>query len=327
MNRLMAFTRSALALGSVFMLMAAGSVHAQGWPAKPVTLIVPFPPGGFADNISRVVGLELGKVLGQSVIVENKAGAGGRIGTDAMLNAPKDGYTISLGVPATLSLLPIIDPKYANLSSRYVPLTIAVRGYLGLAINPEKLPVRTFRDFVAYAKANPGKVAYGTPGVGTSYNLWAEVIAEAAGFDLLHVPYKGEGPALTDLVGGQLQFMVVTGAAKAHVDSGRLHILATTGPERWSIYPNAPTLKEAGFDTLIASGWLAFIAPAGIPKDIQQKLNSAFAQALKSPTVEKALGGQGYSVVASKPEELTTLVQSEAARFGKIIQSGRVKLE
>lgn len=325
MNRLIACTR--IVLASVFMLFLAGSACAQAWPARPITLIVPFPPGGFADNISRVVGLELGKVLGQNVIVENRAGAGGRIGTEAMLTAPKDGYTISLGVPATLSLLPIIDPKYANLASRYAPLTIAVSGYFGLAINPDKLPVRTFRDFVAYAKANPGKVAYGTPGVGTSYNLWAEVIAEAAGFDLLHVPYKGEAPAITDLVGGQLQFMMVTGAAKAHVDSGRLHILATTGSERWSIYPNAPTLKESGFDSLIASGWLAFIAPAGIPRDIQEKLNGAFVQALKSSTVDKALGGQGYAVVASKPEELAALVQSETERFQKIIRSGRVKLD
>ena len=327
MNRLIAFTRGAFALVSMCVLMAAGSAHAQAWPAKPITLIVPFPPGGFADNISRVVALELGKVLGQTVIVENKAGAGGRIGTDAMLNAPKDGYTISLGVPATLSLLPIIDPKYANLASRYAPLTVAVRGYFGLAINPEKLPVRTLRDFVTYAKANPGKVAYGTPGVGTSFNLWAEVIADAAGFDPLHVPYKGEAPATTDLMGGQIQFMLVTGAAKAHAESGRLLILATTGPERWSIFPNAPTLKEAGIDAPIASGWLAFVAPAGIPKDIQEKLNSAFVQALKSPTVDKALAAQGYLVVASKPEALVTLVQGETERFGKIIRSGRVKLE
>lgn len=156
--------------------------HAQTWPVKPITLIVPFPPGGFTDNVTRAVSVELGKSLGQPVIVENKAGAGGRIGTDAIVNAPKDGYTIGLAVPATLSLLPIIEPKYAKLATQYAPVTVAVRASLALAINPEKLPVRTFQEFVAYAKANPDKLAYGTPGAGTSFNLWTEIIADAAGF-------------------------------------------------------------------------------------------------------------------------------------------------
>lgn len=303
------------------------AAQAQAWPAKPVTLIIPFPPGGFTDNVTRAVSQELAKALGQPVVVENKAGAGGRIGTDAILNAPKDGYTIGLGVPATLSLLPIIDPKYAELAKRYAPITVAVRGYLGIAINPDHTKARTFKDFVAYAKANPGKVAYGTPGAGTSFNLWAEVVADAAGFDPLHVPYKGEAPALNDLLGGQIQFMMVTGAAKAHVDSGKLLILATTGSERWGIFPNAPTLKEVGISGLIASGWLAYIAPAGVAPDVLAKLNAAFAQALKQPAVASALGSQGYAVVASKPEELTNLVQSETTQFGKIIKSGRVKLE
>ena len=230
-------------------------------------------------------------------------------------------------MPATLSLLPIIDPKYANLTRQYAPITIAVRGYLGIAINPAHSKARTFKEFVANAKANPGKVAYGTPGAGTSFNLWGEVVADAAGFDPLHVPYKGEAPALNDLLGGQLQFMMVTGAARPHVDAGKLLILATTGAERWSIYPNVPTLREAGVPDIVASGWLAYIAPAGVPKDVLDKLNAAFAQALKQASVEKVLGNQGYTVVASKPEELASLVQSETARFGAIIKSGRVKLE
>jgi tripartite-type tricarboxylate transporter receptor subunit TctC len=308
-------------------LVLAASVHAQGWPAKPVTVIVPFPPGGFTDNVTRVVSQELAKALGQPVVVENKAGAGGRIGTDLILNAPKDGYTIGLAVPATLSLLPIIDPKYADLSRRYAPITVGVSTYMGFAINPEQTKMRSFQEFVAYARANPGKVSYGTPGVGTSFNLWAEVVAGAAGFDPLHVPYRGEAPALTDLAGGQLQFMIVTGAAKPFVDSGRLAILATTGAERWSLFPNAPTLKEAGVPDVVASGWLAYIAPAGVPQDVMDKLNAAFRTALRQPSVEAALGSQGYSVVASRPEEVTSRVQSETALFGKIIQSGRVKFD
>jgi tripartite-type tricarboxylate transporter receptor subunit TctC len=308
-------------------LVLAASVHAQGWPAKPVTVIVPFPPGGFTDNVTRVVSQELSKALGQPVVVENKPGAGGRIGTDLILNAPKDGYTIGLAVPATLSLLPIIDPKYADLARRYAPITIGVSGYLAFAINPEQTKVRSFQEFVAFARANPGKVAYGTPGVGTSYNLWGEIVASAAGFDPLHVSYKGEGPALIDLAGGQLQFMIVTGAAKPFVDSGKLAILATTGPERWSLFPNAPTLKEVGIQEVVGSGWLAYIAPAGVPQDVLDKLNTAFRTALRQPAVAAALGSQGYTVIASRPEELTSRVQSETELFGKIIRSGRVKME
>jgi tripartite-type tricarboxylate transporter receptor subunit TctC len=308
-----------------FVLVAAA--HAQAWPSKPLTVIVPYPPGGFTDNVTRVVSRELAKVLGQPVVVENKAGAGGRIGTDQILNAAKDGYTIGLAVPATLSLLPIIDPKYADLSRRYAPITIGVSGYMGFAVNPAQTKARTFQEFAAYARANPGKVAYGTPGVGTSFNLWGEIVANAAGFDPVHVPYKGEGPALTDLAGGQLQFMMVTGAAKPLVESGKLTILATTGPERWSLFPNAPTLKEVGIEGVVASGWLAYIAPAGVPQDIMDKLSAAFRTALREPAVESALGSQGYTVVASRPEELVNQVRSETALFGRVIKSGRVKFD
>ena len=314
-------------IASLALVTSSWVAHAQTWPAKPITLIVPYSAGGFTDKVSRVLSLELGKALGQPVVVDNRSGASGRIGTDAILSAPKDGYTIGLGVPATLTLLPLIDAKYSSLSKNYSPITIGVSAYLGLAVNPEHTKARTFKDFVAYAKANPGKVAYGTPGVGTSFNLWAEAVGIAAGFDPLHVPYKGEAPALTDLLGGQLQFMMVTGSAKPYVDAGKLLILGTTGPERWSIYPNAPTFKELGISGLEASGWLAYIAPAGVPKDVMDKLHAGFMQALKQPSVEKALVDQGYAVVASKPEELTHLVQKEPKVFGAIIKSGRVKLE
>ncbi|WP_313298281.1 tripartite tricarboxylate transporter substrate binding protein [Diaphorobacter sp.] len=306
----------------------AGPAGATDWPKKPITLIVPFPPGGFTDNVTRAVSIELGKELGQSIIVDNRPGAGGRIGTNAILRAPKDGYTIGLGVPATLSLLPVIDPAFAKLSTQYAPITMGVQGYLAIAINPEKTKARTFKEFVEYAKSNPGKVSYGTPGAGTSFNLWGEVIADAAGFTPLHVPYKGEAPAITDLLGGQIDFMLVTGASKSHVESGRLKVLATTGRARWSAFPDAPTLKEAGLGKeLVASGWMAFIAPAGTPQPILDRLNAAFVKALRQPSVEKVLSNQGYSVVASPPQEVSKVVQEEVKSFSQIIKSGKVKLE
>ena len=321
------------ALGAVCALIAglgltAPPAQAADWPTKPITLIVPFPPGGFTDNVTRAVSSELSKALGQPVVVDNRAGAGGRIGTQAILNAPKDGYTIGLGVPATLSLLPVIDPKFANLSAQYAPITMGVRGYLAIAVNPTKRPFFTLKDFVEYGRAHPGKLAYGTPGAGTSFNLWGEVIADAAGFKPLHVPYKGEAPAITDLLGGQIDFMLITGSAKAHVDSGKLRVLATTGPERWSAFPNVPTLKELGVaGGVVASGWMGFIAPAGTPKPVLGRLHAALVTALRQPSVEQVLATQGYSIVAGQPEQLSETVKGEIRQFGDIVKAGKVTLE
>ncbi len=312
----------------VALLCCLSPARAQVWPSRPITLINPYPPGGFADSVTRVVAQEAATVLGQAIVVENRPGASGKIGLDAVLAAPKDGYTLGLAVPASLSLFPVLDPKYANLHSRYAPITMAVRGYLALAINPAVVPARSIREFAAWAKANEGKVSYGTPGVGTSYHLWAEAFNMAAGIAPTHVPYKGEGPALNDLLGGQISFMMVTGAAKQHVDSGRLLVLATTGAERWTLlYPNAPTFKEAGYPEVESSGWLAYIAPAGVPREIIERLNRAFIQALRSPAVEKVLGSQGYTVVGSAPELVTDTARREGETLAAVIKARGLKLE
>ena len=305
--------RSLMAATFALGLSAIGSTAlAQGFPNKPIVMINPYPPGGFADNVARVVSQEAGKILGQTIVLENRPGASGKIGLDAVLSAPKDGYTLGLAVPASLSLFPVTDPKYADLLSRVTPITMAVRGYLALAINPAVVPSRNLRDFAAWLKANEGKASYGSAGMGTSYHLWAEAFNMAAGVSPVHVPYKGEAPALTDLLGGQINFMMVTGAAKQHVDSGRLIILASTGEERWTaLYPNAPTFKESGYPEVVSSGWLGIVGPAGIPPDVLARLNGAFVQALQSPEVTKVLGSQGYAVVGSKPEYLLEVARSE----------------
>jgi tripartite-type tricarboxylate transporter receptor subunit TctC len=315
-------------LATCGLLAPLAPVAAQGFPSKPITLINPYPPGGFADNVSRVIAQEAGRILGQTIVVENRPGASGKIGLDAVLNAPKDGYTIGLGVPGSLSLFPVTDPRYADLHSRFTPITIAVRGYLALAINPAVVPARNIRDFAAWLKANEGKASYGSAGLGTSYHLWAEAFNMAAGVSPVHVPYKGEAPALTDLIGGQIHFSMVTGAAKQHVDAGRLMVLATTGDERWTaLYPAAPTFKEAGYPQVVSSGWLAFVGPPGLPADVLSRLNGAFVQAVHSPEVAKVLGVQGYSVVGSTPEALLETVRSEARTLGEVIRVRGLKLQ
>jgi tripartite-type tricarboxylate transporter receptor subunit TctC len=301
---------------------------AQAFPSKPITMVNPYPPGGFADNVARVVSQEAGKILGQTVVLENRTGASGKIGLEAVLNAPKDGYTLGLAVPGSLSLFPVTDPKYADLHSRVTPITMAVRGYLALAINPAVVPARNLRDFAAWLKANEGKTSYGSAGIGTSYHLWAEAFNMAAGVSPVHVPYKGEAPALTDLIGGQIQFLMVTGAAKPHVDTGRLLVLASTGDERWTaLYPSAPTFKESGYPQVVSSGWLGIIGPAGLAPDVQARLHGAFVQALQSPEVAKVLGAQGYSVVGSTPEFLLDTARSESRTLGEVIKARGLKLQ
>lgn len=300
---------------------------ADNWPSKPITLIVPYPPGGFADNVTRTLAAEVSKTLGQQVVVDNRTGASGRIGTDAVLRAQKDGYTIGLAVPATLSLLPVTDPRYADLNRQITPITIAVRTDMGLAINPNQIPARNFKEFVAYARSRNGEIAYGSAGNATSSHLWSEAISNAVGIQSIHVPYKGEAPAVTDLLGGQVQYVLVSGSVKPHVDSGKLIVIATTGEARWKVFPDAPTLKELGVDGVVASGWLGYFGPAGLPAGITEKFNSAFVAALKQPAVQKLLDAQGYSAVGSTPQELSTVTSREIAQFDKIIKSGRVKLE
>jgi tripartite-type tricarboxylate transporter receptor subunit TctC len=324
-TRLHRFASALLLAGAC---LAAAPAGAQGFPNRPILLINPYPPGGFADNVARVVAQEAAKVLGQNIAVENRPGASGKIGLEAVLNAPRDGYTIGLAVPASLSLFPVTDPKYANLLGRITPITLAVRGYLALAINPAVVPARNLRDFAAWLKDNDGKVSYGSAGQGTSYHLWAEAFNMAAGVSPAHVPYKGEAPAITDLLGGQIHYLLVTGAARQHVESGRLMVLATTGAERWTaLYPSAPTFRESGFPQVESSGWLAFIAPAELPREVQARLHAAFVQALNTPAVEKALGAQGYAIVGSSPEALLETARREAETLGTVIRARGIRLD
>lgn len=314
----------ALALGAFF---AASTACAQAWPSRPITLIVPFPAGGFTDNVTRPIAQEMSRSLGQQVIVDNRAGAGGKIGSDAIRRAPKDGYTIGLAVPATMSILPLVDPGFTNDPLRdFTPISLAVETYTTLVVNPA-LKIRTLAEFIAYAKANPGKLAYGTPGAATSYHFHTGMLLDAAGIEALHVPYKGEAPAVSDLISGQVQFMLVAGGAKQHIDAGRLVALATTGPKRWNVLPDTPTMAEAGLPGFQTLGWLGYIGPAGMPPDVVAKLNAAFGAALKSPEVQKVLGTSGYMVRGGPPEELATAIRRDLEHFGNALKSGKIKLD
>jgi len=308
-------------------LMAALSLstaHAD-WPDKPIKLIVPYPAGGLTDIVTRVLADEVGRNLGTSIVVENKAGAGGQIGLDTMLRAPKDGYTIALVVPATMVTLPLTNPNFKiKPLEQFAPITIAVDTFLTLVVG-SKLGVSTLPEFIAYAKKNPGKINYGTPGVGTSFHFNNVVMARKLGIDAVHIPYQGEVQILTDIAGGQLQYALMTNTAKPFIDSGQVKAVAVTSAKRVVSLPNTPTFKEAGSD-FTSDGWVGYVAAAGTPKPIMDKLSAAFVQALKTPAIRQKLTDMGYVVSGSGPEDFQASVRESTKLYSDLLQSGALKL-
>lgn len=300
---------------------------AQEWPARTVTILVPYPAGGVADAVARAVATQATTELKQSFVVENRTGASGRIALDQLIRAAPDGYTLALAVPALLSLLPITDPKYVDLDKKVTPITIAVETYFGFAVNPQKTPAKTFQELMTSAKAKSGQLTYSSAGAGTSYHFWSEAILKEAGVNATHVPYRGEAPATTDLLAGVVDFTLVTGAGKGLAEDNKIKILAVSAPKSWDIYPAAPSLNDVGVKQAVAAGWLGFMGPPGMSKELTAKVNAVFLSALKRPEVQTMLSTQGYTVVASPPEAMPAVVVKEQEIFRDLLKSGRVKLE
>lgn len=296
------------------------------WPDRPIKLIVPYPAGGLTDIVTRVLSDEVGRNLGATVVVENKAGAGGQIGLDAVLRAPADGYMIGLVVPATMITLPLTSPNFKiKPLEQFAPIAIVVDTYLSLVVDP-KLGPKTLKEFIDYAKKNPGKLNYGTPGVGTSFHFNNVMLARKLGIETVHVPYPGEVKILTDLTGGQLQYALVTNTAKPFIDSGKVIALAVTTDKRVVSLPNVPTFKEAGAD-FTSDGWVGYVAIAGTPQPIMDKLNAAFVKALQAPAVRQRLTDMGYVPSGSSPEEFTSIVREATKRYSDVIKAGQIKLD
>ncbi|MDT2024170.1 tripartite tricarboxylate transporter substrate binding protein [Methylocella sp. CPCC 101449] len=316
-----------LCLALAFVGLSAMPLSAQEWPARTVTILVPYPAGGVADAVARAAATQATTELKQSFVVENRTGASGRIALDQLIRAEPDGYTLALAVPALLSLLPITDPKYVDLDKKFTPITIAVETYFGLAINPQKTPAQNFQELMSSTKARSGQLTYSSAGAGTSYHFWSEAILKEAGINALHVPYRGEAPATTDLLAGIVDFTLVTGAGKGLADDGRIKILAVSAQDAWDIYPGAPSLNAVGIKQAVAAGWLGFMGPPGMSKELVAKVNGAFLSALKRPEVLSMLSAQGYTVVASAPDAMPAVIAKEQGIFRDLLKSGRVKLE
>jgi tripartite-type tricarboxylate transporter receptor subunit TctC len=322
--KLATVTRRALGAALAAGALAATHAVAQAWPAKPIRLIVNFPAGGAVDVIGRAVAPGLAEALGQQIVIENRPGAGGNIGADAVAKAPGDGYTLLMSSGGTISINPALYQKMPFDPARDLqPVAAAARVLVFLVARPD-LPPKNIAEFIAYLRANPGKLSYGSPGNGSSPHLAGEMFKSAARVFAIHIPYRGAAPALTDLLGGQLDYMFDPGIGLAHVRSGKLRLLAIGSPRRSPLFPDVPTLDEAGLKGFDADSIFGFYAHAAVPQDVVARLNREINKVLSSPAVRERVSGLGGEVLAMTPAEFAERGRTDAVRFGTIIRERKI---
>ncbi len=314
------FRRVALAIA----LLAAATVQAQtakDFPNRPMRIIVPQAAGSGVDLTARTVAQKLTEAWGQQVIVDNRPGANGIIGLEAGAKSKPDGYTLSLGVPSSLTMNPYVYKTLPYDTLRdFAPVTQTATNTFGLVINPA-LPVRTVADLVALAKARPGELNYGSFGIGNQTHLGGELFSSQIGIRLLHVPYKGETPAVVDLLSGQIAmiFTPMQGVVP-HIKTGKLKLLATLGGARARAFPEAPTMIESGYKSIVITGWTGLLAPAGTPHDIIEKLQKEIAARLLVAETRESMASQGAEPVASTPEQFAAFIRAEMAKWSAVIK-------
>jgi tripartite-type tricarboxylate transporter receptor subunit TctC len=305
--------------------LAAGAM-AQGYPDRPVHIIVPYPPGGNVDISARIIAQALQEELGQSFVVENKAGAAGFVGAEYVVRSKPDGYTLLVSSNAAISIAPLTNPNapYEPLRD-FTPVGMLAQTPLVIEVNPS-IPVNTVAELVTYAKGRPGQIQVATPSSGSINHMAIELFQSATGtkFNLIH--YKGNAPAVNDLLGGHVQasFDQVTSSLQ-HIKSGKLRALAVTSPERAPELPEVPTLAEAGYKGLEAVTFTAMVGPRGMPADVVAKLNAAINKSLQKPAVKERFAAAGAQVHGTSPEEFFEFLKSEQARWGKVIKDANIK--
>jgi tripartite-type tricarboxylate transporter receptor subunit TctC len=300
------------------------------YPDKPVKLVIPYPPGGATDVIGRIVGQRLGEALGQQFVIDNRGGAGGNIGAEAVARAAPDGYTLLMGAltsHATIATLEKGHLRY-DLVKDFAPVMVVGSVPLVMVVNP-KMPVKTLPELVAWGKANPDKLNYASSGPGAPQRMCSEVFRKETGIKAVHVPYKGSGPAMTDLVGGQVNMMCETvPAALQFIKSGQLRALAVTARERISMLPDVPTAAETGMPALDVASTFGVLAPAGTPKDVIDRLSAALAKIVAMPEAKEQFLQQGvYTAAPSTPAQSAQRIQDEVARWEKVITEAGVKAD
>jgi tripartite-type tricarboxylate transporter receptor subunit TctC len=319
-------------LAAVSAIALPVSAHAQqtepNWPSKPLRWIVPFPPGGAMDAIARTLGDKASRTLGQAVVIENKPGAGGNIGADFVAKQPADGYTLMITSIGMATNKPLYGKLSYDPAKDFAPVSLLAVVPNVLVTNSTLPNVRTVADLVAAAKKEPGKLTYASAGNGTSIHLAGEMFNSLAKVDVLHVPYKGSGPAVSDLLGGQVNLMFdsIT-SAKPHIASGKLRALGVTSAKRSAALPDVPTIAEAGLPGYEVAPWFAVFMPAGTPKPIIDKMHAALIEAMKQPDVRARFQTIGAEPIGSTPEELAVHLARESARWSKLISERGIKLD
>jgi len=317
-----------VAVAATLAMCASVPASAQSYPTRPITLVVPFAPGGSTTIVARSIADKLADLLGQQIIVDNRAGAGGTIGTKAVAKSTPDGYTLLLGYTGTLAIGPTLYPN-AGYDPRkdFAPIGMIGNAPNSLVVHPS-FPVHSVKELIAHAKANPGKVNYGSAGVGTVSHVSGEYFASAANIKLVHIPYKGTGPALADLIGGHIPMAFAPiPATHSNVASGTLRGLAVTSAKRSSLVPDLPTIAESGIPDFEASLYYGIVAPAGTPRPIVDKLNEALRTALADPEVRKRLVNDGTDVTPGSPEEYAAHIDRDETRWSAVVKASGAKGE
>jgi tripartite-type tricarboxylate transporter receptor subunit TctC len=305
-----------------------GAAGAQAFPQKPVRLIVGVPAGGTTDVVARLVGQKLGEQMGQQVVIDNRGGAGGNIGAELVAKSPPDGYTLFLATIGTMAINPSLYSKMPFDTLRDFAAISQLTSMPQLLVVHPSVPVKTVKELIAYAKSRPGQLTFASGGTGTAIHLAGELFKTMAGVDMVHVAYKGGGPAMTDLIGGQVSLMfdqILT--ALPHVQSGRLRGLAVTTANRSPAAPQIPTIAEAGVPGYAVTTWHGLLAPAGTPREIVSRLNSEAAKALQNPDIRERFASQGVDPVASTPEQFAAMMQSELDKWRKVIAASGTKID
>lgn len=308
-------------------LTGAGPASAQAWPSKPVRIVVPFPPGGIVDTVARQLQPGLQAVLGQPVIVDNKGGAGGTIGVGDVVRSPADGHTLVM-VFDSFATYPLTYPKLGyDITKDLQPVTQVASNPLILVVHPQ-LPVQDLRGFIELAKSRPGKINYASVGPGSSNHLTAELFKSVTDTVLVHVPYRGGGPAQQDLLGGHVESMFLSAVlAQPYVRADKLKALAQTGRERIPAYASTPTVAESGYPGFDVNSWVGLLAPAGTPKPVVERLQTEVKKILEAPEFAARLAEQGLTGIGSSPEQFAAVLRAEQARWTTLVTERKLSLE
>ena len=325
MKSLTFLARAAIPLA---LLVSAEGTSAQNYPTKALRMVVPFAPGGPNDILGRMIGQKLTEAWGQTVMVENRGGAGGTVGLEAASRLPGDGYTLAMGGSSNLAVAPSLYAKlpYDPVKDFTPIINVAIVPY-ALAVNPT-VPARNVKELIAVAGKKPGYLSYGSSGMGSMSSLAAEMLKSMSKTDIVHVPYKGTAPALTDVVSGQIDLMLADLAViQPHANTGRLRVIGVTGSKRSSAAKDIPTIAESGLPGYELSPWFGVVAPAGVPKEVVTRLNATIGGSLKSPDVVQRLGVLGYEPLGGTSEQFAATIKTDIAKYARIVKAAGIKAD